>query len=219
MWEQDKSRSERSDGSLRPASKRSPLSSMPNQFCYLPTHSPFQTDKSFKQKIRLEKDTWQIFMAFISPPNVKRKKNAGQMMWPSWDRLSTVSLGWPCKKQTGSMVAASRLHGEEEGKGSAVVFTNKKTFCFPFAFQLKSATNMEIHYRQLRQNCDQSLCSQFGTGSWGRCLSTDGQKTLCQLPCLSFGFLDRMGRWISVFTKASMCYVFIPYLRPYGMYL
>lgn len=42
------------------------------------------------------------------PPPITKKggKTTGQMMWPSWDRLSTVSLGWPCKKQTGSMVAA-----------------------------------------------------------------------------------------------------------------
>lgn len=64
---------------------------------------------------------------------------------------------------------------------------------------------MEIHYRQLRQKCDQSLCSQLGTGSRGRSLSTDGQKTLCQLPCLSFGFWYRIGGWISVFTKGLMC--------------
>ncbi len=112
-------------------------------------------------------------MAFIlsfSPP----KKITGQMMWPSWDRLSTVSLGWPCKKKKKYKQGSGWYHlkkRENEGRERTVVFDIKETFCLPFEAPVKSATNMEIHYETLLIKCDQSLCSQLGTGDRLWCLS------------------------------------------------
>lgn len=150
-----------------------------------PHKSLFQTDKIFEHKIRLEKDTWQIFMAFIlsshphpPPPWKKKKKNCRTDDVAILRSFVNCQPGLTLQKTNREHGGSARLHGEEEGKESAVVFTNKETFCLPFAAPVKSTTNMEIHYRQLLQKCDQSLCSQLGTGNWGRCLSADGQKRL-----------------------------------------
>lgn len=161
-----------------------------------PHKSPFQTDKSFEHKIMLEKDTWQIFMAFILSPHPHPSwKNGGKNC-----RTDDVAIlrsfvncqpGLTLQKTNREHGGSARLHGEEEGRESALVFTNKETFCRPFAAPVKSATNMEIRYRQLLQKCDQSLCSQLGTGNWGRCLSADGQKRLCRFAFLSCRFLGQ----------------------------
>lgn len=60
---------------------------------------------------------------------------------------------------------------EREERKRTVVFDNKETFCLPFAAPVKSATKMEIHYETLLKKCDQSLCSQLGTGDRLWCLS------------------------------------------------
>lgn len=171
--------------------------------------------KSFKHKIRLEKDTWQIFMAFIlsSPQREKKKNPAGQMMWPSWDRLSTVSLGWPCKKQTGSTVAALVFPVRKREKRALLFLLIKRYFAFHLQRQFKSPTNMQIHYRQ-----------QIHTEVWAilvqsirRRVSADGRMRPHQRPPALLWILRR--QIVCIYQIINMLYVFIQHLKPYRRYL
>lgn len=112
-------------------------------------------------------------MAFIlsfSPPKKLQDRWCGHLeiicQLSAWVDLAKKKL------QTGRCLISSLLKKREnEGRKRTVVFDNKETFCLPFEAPVKSASNMEIHYKTLLKKCDQSLCSQLGAGDRLWCLS------------------------------------------------
>lgn len=103
------------------------------------------------------KPAWKRYMANICGINLttppppflnEKKKNCRTDDVAILRSFVNCQPGLTLQKTNREHGGSARLHGKKEGKKSAVVFTNKETFCLPFAVPVKSATNMEIHYRQ-----------------------------------------------------------------------
>lgn len=76
---------------------------------YFSLSHPFYMIRDSNVKKEKEKKDVAFILYFFSPPTI-----TGQMMRPSWDRLSSVSLRWPCNKQ----------------RGADTIFTEKERCCF-----------------------------------------------------------------------------------------
>lgn len=130
MEEQDKSRSERDSlwvfNIIFLRSLRTSEGEMSNQctieihewflsFFFYETHLLNQLCEMEVLKTTAKKDMgslhhFSMFFFFAA------QKITGQMMWPSWDRLSTVSLRWPCKKTNWECWLISSLQRREKRK-------------------------------------------------------------------------------------------------------
>lgn len=115
---------------------------------YFSLSHPFYMIRDSNVKKEKKKKDVAFILYFFSPPTI-----TGQMMRPSWDRLSSVSLRWPCNKQ----------------RGADTIFTEKERCCFlviktHFAFHLHCQLKAHKQGNPLwnaTYKCDQSLFSQL----------------------------------------------------------
>lgn len=143
--------------SPRPWRRDDNTHAMKNQVPILVSPLILHDERNTFKKEKGKKKMWRILSL------KKTKTITGQMMRPSWDRLSSVSLRWPCNKQ----------------RGADTIFTEKERCCFlviktHFAFHLHSQLKPHKHGNPLwnaTYKCDQSLFSQLEAevGIW--CLS------------------------------------------------